>query len=194
MSEQPPDSGAPRQPYNPYAQPDAPSSQPLWQGTRAPEQGASGPEADGHERRLWLIALVMLLVAVVAGAALTAAVLAGDDDKIAVTDLEAGQCFDADNLGEERGKVESIRERVCADEHDAEVFRVLEPEDGEDLEATGQRCVMELALLGVTWADLSEKGIEVRPLAVDAEGGEPGDVICFIRSRDGSPLTGSEFE
>jgi hypothetical protein len=52
---------------------------------------------------------------------------------------------------------------------------------------------MELALLGVTWADLSEDGIEVRPLAVDAEG-EPGDVICFIRSRDGAPLTGSEFE
>jgi len=199
----PPGYGQPRPPqppYNPYAQPVGPEpTQPVWQGHQAPEQ--SGPDAPGQpptgtrRRRTWLIVVLMVLFLAVVGGAVTAAVLIAEDEEdpgIAVADIEAETCLNSDGLADVGETVDTIEEVGCEDEHDAEVFATLELAAEEDIAAAGDNCVGELDDVGQTWSALDAAGIEVRPLVAGEDEGDK--VVCFIRHRDGEPLTGSEFD
>ncbi len=218
MSEQPPDNGAPetpppgpsgpppgyvppthaQAPYNPYAQPPgAPSTQPVWQGHQAPEQGwpgAPGQSPAAKRGRKWLVALVVVLGLILVGGAITAAVLIGqdDDDMITVSDIEQFDCFNSPDLGNPGGAVESLESADCDGDHDAEAFATLELDDDENLQDAGARCVDELDDVGRKWSDFDEAGIEIRPLAGGTDAGDT--IVCFIRRGDGEPLTASEFK
>lgn len=200
MPEQPQDPRAPEPPHNPYAHPPGPPpSQPLWQGHQAPEQQTGGagasPEPTGRGGRRWLVVTVitLLLLALVGLGAAAAIILIDDDaDTVEVADMEPGDCLSSPDFRDPADEIGGIEVVDCAGEHDAEVFATLEFELDEDLDAVGSRCVDALDETGRTFQQLSDKGLEIRPLA---DGDEPGDtVVCFIRSRDGAPLTGSEFE
>lgn len=210
MSQQPPDSGAPDStpsgpppgpaPYNPYAQPPGPlPSQPVWQGHQAPQQVVPGTPGDATastgRRRAWLIAIAVVVLVALAGGAITAVVLTADEDAgsaVSVADIETGDCLVSDELADESASVSSIERVDCADEHDAEVFATLELGAGDDITDAGANCVTALADTEQSWAALDGAGLEVRPLVAGEEEGD--EVVCFIRHRDGQPLTGSEFE
>ena len=139
--------------------------------------------------------VLVVLFLVVAGGVVAAAFLLTDEDgdaTLSVSDIEPMTCFDSPELGATGGLVESIEEADCDGDHDAEAFATLELGDDEQLADAGARCVDELDDLGVSWSGLEEAGIEVRPLVA---GDDEGDkVVCFIRDKDGDPLSGSEFE
>jgi len=207
MSNQPP--GQPN-PYgqpapNPYAHPQQQAyTQPLWQGHQAPQQApgqqawqtqqyaASSPKSS----KGLLIGLVALLVLLLVGAGLTAAVLftGGDDpSSVAVSNLDEGDCITSGDLANVNGAISDIETTDCHGDHDAEVFAVLEREKGEDLTAAGTHCVEAADEKGHSLTDLQADGLEIRPLVAGDDPEEVDDLVCFIRSPEGEPLTEPTF-
>lgn len=182
--------GPPQRPGPPPGWQHPPPDHPVWQGHRAPQQSAAGWQPQPPRKsRTGLIVGIVMAVLLLGGGAVTAGVLflTGDDpDVLAVSELEEGMCLSSSDLAGSSRQVDDLKETDCSGAHDAEVFAVLEAQDGESLGEAGMRCAAEL---GDDFDALSEESVEVRPLAARSELAAGDRVVCFLRSENGAPLT-----
>lgn len=180
-----------------------PWSQPVWQGHQAPLQAPQGshhgpghgpaPTRRGGRKRL--VALLVVLLLALLGGGIAAAVMLADDSErgLEVSDIEPGTCLRSDDLADAAETISGIEEVDCDEDHDAEVFDVLEA-GGDDLATLGTRCVESAEEMGHSLASLEVEGLEVRPLAAGDDLDEDDAVVCFIRNQDGDRLSAPVFE
>ena len=130
--------------------------------------------------------------------AFVASRVAGDGDdagEIKPTELQVGQCFNAP-----REELVSVVLRPCTDDHQHEVFAVVDhpasrsaryPGDDEILRFAGERCIPLFERYGrVPYEQANLADFEVVPTRESWQAGERR-VICAVSSLDGQPMRGS---
>lgn len=130
--------------------------------------------------------------------AFVASRVAGDGreaGEIKPTELQVGQCFNAP-----REELVSVVLRPCTDDHQHEVFAVVDhpasrsaryPGDDEILRFAGERCIPLFERYGrVPYEQANLADFEVVPTRESWESGERR-VICAVSSLDGQPMRGS---
>ena len=170
------------------------AQQPTWRGHQAPVEDADDTTG-AVRRRSWLaLALgLVVAVAVIAGcAALTGRLLQEESPKL--PSIVAGTCLASRDLANGSSSLHELQAVSCARAHDAEVFALRTMGEGEGLEGVGNRCLEAATDLGIGPAELTDRDLEVRPLALTDATPTLGDpVACFVSHHDGTPLRGAVF-
>jgi hypothetical protein len=170
--------------------------QPTWRGHRAPVEDARSPgvpaAAPAARARRWPALLVGALIAVIVAAVFILMALE-EPGESALPDIEVGTCLRSTDLARGESSLMELSTVPCSAEHDAEVFALLSLGAGEDLDASGARCVSFAGVYDLTAAAVQERELEVRPLALDETPSAGDTVACFIRRQDGSPRRGTVF-
>lgn len=171
------------------------AQQPAWRGHQAPVEDADGTPrvAAARRSRLPLVVGVVLALAVVAGcAALTGRLI--HRDPATLPPIVVGTCLSSHDLETGSSSLRELAAVPCARAHDAEVFALRTLRAGESLDAVSERCLSAAEELGVGPAELTSRGLEVRPLALtDATPAAGDSVACFVSHTSGSPLRGAVF-
>ncbi|WP_235737085.1 hypothetical protein [Nocardioides alcanivorans] len=181
----------------PSPPPEDPSEQPLWRGQLAPREGSE--DARGHRRRTprgWGPNVVRILVGfLLVGVVATGVVLwirGNAPSPLALSELEPGDCLSSPELGQAGADLANLEHVDCEDEHDGEVFATFDAGDEvTDLDSAGVRCGDLLDAVGSSLRSVTERGFEVRPLAVTRKISPDTRVVCFLRSRAGEKMTGT---
>lgn len=140
-----------------------------------------------------MLAGILLAASVVTGCAVLAAHLM-DRDASRVPAIAVGDCLRSAELARGSSDLHDLDTVPCSRLHDAEVFAVRTAAAGDDLGAIGDRCLRDAADRGVPAAELDQRHLEVRPLALTDADLRPGDTVaCFVRHQNGTPLRGAVF-
>jgi len=171
-----------------------PAEQPLWRGQLAPVEGDEAPADETRRTPAWFgphtvrILVGFVLVCLVAAAVIWW-VRHRTPEPLSVRDLERGDCVTSTGLGDANGDLDDLTRTSCDRPHDAEVFASFEAGSGvTDLEAAGRRCGEVLEAAGPSLRDITERGLEVRPLTASGEISPETRVVCFVRNRSGERM------
>ncbi|WP_110206082.1 hypothetical protein [Nocardioides daejeonensis] len=174
---------------------DDPANQPLWRGQLAPVEGAEPETARVRTPLTWrhpfvrILAGFLVIGLVTAGAILYNRSLV--DEPLALDEIEAGMCLTSAGLRAATTRVDDLRSVSCDQAHDAEVFAILlAGSETTELAQAGRRCSEALAGRGSSLEEITQAGLEVRPLAPEGEISADTRVACFLRSRTGEKMTG----
>ena len=167
----------------------------VWPPPWMPQEEASPLQ---KSKRLRVVVGVGAVLAVALIAALIASQVAGDgraEDEIKPTELQVGQCFNAP-----RDELKSVQVRPCTEDHQHEVFAVVDhpasenakyPGDDEILRFAGERCIPRFEQYGsVPYEQANLADFEVVPTEESWKDGERR-VICAVSSLDGDTMRGS---
>jgi hypothetical protein len=135
---------------------------------------------------------VVALAAVIAGV-VAAVENASPDPSPQLPPVSVGTCLISPELASAADGVTTLDAVPCSRAHDGEVFALLKLRAGEDLDAAGVRCAGAATDRQFSFTELQERGLEVRPLALDGNPTTGDTVACFVRRQDGAPQRGAAF-
>lgn len=177
------------------AEPAAQGDEFVWPPPWMPQEEATPLQ---RSKRLRVVVGVSAVVLVALIGAFIASRVADDgaaDTEIKPTELQVGQCFNAP-----REELTSVQLRPCTEEHQHEVFAVVDhpasrnaryPGDDEILRFAGERCIPLFERYGsVPFEQANLADFEVVPTKDSWEGGERR-VICAVSSLEGEMMRGS---
>jgi len=110
-------------------------------------------------------------------------------------DLDTGECFNSDDVTDEKDEVGFVEEVSCSEKHDAEVvaaWTVDSDESGAAVEETAPAEVCTDRLSDTERAKIVTSGLKLGAVADDPEDISEGDrLVCYVYSEDRT--TGSVF-
>lgn len=175
----------PGQPYPPYA---APQPYPVGYGP-----GYSPAPAGSRRSKavLWMAALVVVLLLI--GGGLAAYLVSQRSQGTAVADLVSADCITGDGLSGAESTISAISVTDCTDDHDAEVIATVDLTGDQTQDYTdakgAEMCLGQLADVGTSLPELTDQGLELRPLTDDSSPSDGDRLACLVRKTDGGALS-----